>query len=48
MSDSPTDAVHEAADCRSQQCHAHQAPLVPRDVPHPANADTYPPHEVTQ
>ena len=40
--------VHDAADCRAQQCHAHQAPLVPRDVPHPANADTYPPHEVTQ
>ena len=38
--------VHEAADCRSQNCHAHHGPLVPRDVPAPGNGVEYPPHEV--
>ena len=31
--------IHEAADCRAQNCHAHRAPLVPRDVPHTDQED---------
>ena len=27
--------VHDAADCRAQNCHHHREPLVPRDAPHP-------------
>lgn len=27
--------VHEAANCRAQNCHHHREPLMPRDVPHP-------------
>lgn len=37
--------VHEAAKCKAQNCHLHD-PMEPRDVPHPANGDTCPPHEV--
>ena len=40
--------VHDAAKCRAQQCHHHQAPLVPRDVPAPANGEDWPAHEVTR
>lgn len=40
--------VHDAAKCRAQQCHAHTGPLVPRDVPQPANGAEHPPHEVTR
>ena len=38
--------VHNAADCRAQQCHHHQPPLEPRDVPPPANGSEHPPHEI--
>ena len=37
--------VHDAADCRAQQCHAHRAPLVPREAPRPANDLDHPPHD---